>query len=556
MNYAALLFCPEDKTSRVVTQLLSDLEFAVEACGEPFLAVKKLMSQRYDAMVVDCSDEQNAALLFKSVRNSQSNQAALIVALVADQAGVAKAFRLGANLVLTKPINVEQAKGTMRVARGLLKKGEASKSAVPLQAAVATVSQKSSDINPAATHSAKSVAPPPPPQSLRSAVPTFTTVSNVISPVASSALELEPETTPETGADDAALLESMPTPVMPVAASTPVAESQPAWPKATHSGAAAAVAPAKEKPPATALPLQIKTVAPVIEKNSHIEAEQDSKKSVASTPEPPLFTAASGSAGELETGSKRTLFIVLAVAAVVLVAGYLGWTKMHSGQSAASAVASTAQPAVQQLETPKVAASHAPSEVQAAPNVVKTAVTSATSPETKTQASAKPTTESTKNAAAESAKAPLMVKSEEPKAETVSAPSDDNAAPVPPPVEIASGNALNAMSGIVGPVNSTVPKQSTQSYKLSQGVSQGLLVKKVPPVYPRAAVQAHIQGAVDLMATISKDGNVTNIQAVSGDPLLKRAAADAVKQWKYKPYYLDGQAIEIQTQITVNFKLP
>src|SRR5579862_7989166 len=131
MGYTALLFCPDDKTARTVTQVLSELEFSVESCTEPFAAVKKLMSDHFDAIVVDCDNEQNATLLFKSARNSTSNQASLAVAVVEGQAGVAKAFRIGANLVLTKPINVEQAKGTLRVARGLLRKGEPGKSAAP-----------------------------------------------------------------------------------------------------------------------------------------------------------------------------------------------------------------------------------------------------------------------------------------------------------------------------------------------------------------------------------------------------------------------------------------
>src|SRR6201997_3574317 len=127
MAFQALLFCPDDKTARTVTQVLSELEFTVEACTEPFAAVKKLMSQHFDAIVVDCDNEQNATLLFKSARNSTSNQASLAVAVVEGQAGVAKAFRIGANLVLTKPINVEQAKGTLRVARGLLRKSDSAK---------------------------------------------------------------------------------------------------------------------------------------------------------------------------------------------------------------------------------------------------------------------------------------------------------------------------------------------------------------------------------------------------------------------------------------------
>ena len=127
MGYQALLFCPDEKTARTVTQVLNELEFAVESCIEPFAAVKKLMGQHFDAVVVDCDNEQNATLLFKSARNSTSNQTSLAVAVVEGQAGVAKAFRIGANLVLTKPINIEQAKGTLRVARGLLRKSEPGK---------------------------------------------------------------------------------------------------------------------------------------------------------------------------------------------------------------------------------------------------------------------------------------------------------------------------------------------------------------------------------------------------------------------------------------------
>ena len=144
MGYQALLFCPDEKLARVVSQVFGELDFAVEAVQEPFAAVKKLMAQRYDAMVVDCENEANASLLFKSARNSGSNQSSLAIAVVEGQAGVAKAYRIGANLVLTKPINVEQAKGTLRVARGLLRKNaDAAGAASPAKTA-ASVSAGSS----------------------------------------------------------------------------------------------------------------------------------------------------------------------------------------------------------------------------------------------------------------------------------------------------------------------------------------------------------------------------------------------------------------------------
>src|SRR5215470_4678802 len=131
MGYQALLFCADEKTAGLVTQVLTELEFSVEPANEPFAAVKRLTTQHFDAVVVDCDNEQNAALLFKSARNSGPNKTSLAVAVVEGQPGIAKAFRIGANLVLTKPINIEQAKGTLRVARGLLRKSEPGKPAVP-----------------------------------------------------------------------------------------------------------------------------------------------------------------------------------------------------------------------------------------------------------------------------------------------------------------------------------------------------------------------------------------------------------------------------------------
>jgi periplasmic protein TonB len=88
-----------------------------------------------------------------------------------------------------------------------------------------------------------------------------------------------------------------------------------------------------------------------------------------------------------------------------------------------------------------------------------------------------------------------------------------------------------------------------------QGVSQGLILKKVQPKYPEKARQNGIQGTVVLRAVISKEGDIVALSAVSGDPLLVKSAVKAVKQWKYKPYMLNRQAVEVDPQILVNFTL-
>jgi protein TonB len=98
--------------------------------------------------------------------------------------------------------------------------------------------------------------------------------------------------------------------------------------------------------------------------------------------------------------------------------------------------------------------------------------------------------------------------------------------------------------------------QPAHSIQLSQGVAQGLLIKQVRPTYPDAAHRLRLQGAVELLANISKDGDITNLKQLSGDRILGHSAMEAVKQWKYKPYLLNGEPVEIQTQVTVKFKMP
>jgi len=138
----------------------------------------------------------------------------------------------------------------------------------------------------------------------------------------------------------------------------------------------------------------------------------------------------------------------------------------------------------------------------------------------------------------------------------------------PPPVMASAGVVGGVpggvpggqMGGVIGGIiNSTpvaVPKIATpQRVRVSSGVSQGLLVRRVNPTYPPLARQARIQGVVVLQAQISKGGDIENLQLISGHPMLAPAAIEAVKQWKYKPYLLNGEPVEVDTQVQVNFTL-
>jgi protein TonB len=124
------------------------------------------------------------------------------------------------------------------------------------------------------------------------------------------------------------------------------------------------------------------------------------------------------------------------------------------------------------------------------------------------------------------------------------------------PGGIPGGQMGGVLGGIINSTPVAVPKVATpQRVRVSSGVQNGLLVRKVNPTYPPLARQARIQGVVILQAQISKEGNIENLQLVSGHPMLAPAAIEAVKQWKYKPYLLNGEPVEVETQVQVNFTL-
>jgi protein TonB len=137
------------------------------------------------------------------------------------------------------------------------------------------------------------------------------------------------------------------------------------------------------------------------------------------------------------------------------------------------------------------------------------------------------------------------------------APPDLGAGGVPGgvPGGIPGGSAGGVIGGILAGQMAAPKVAIPQRVRVSQGVSTGLLIKKVTPNYPQLAKQARIQGTVVLQAEISKEGTIQNLQLISGHPMLAPAAIEAVKQWRYKPYLLNGEPVAVETQVVVNFSL-
>lgn len=611
MGYQALLFCPDEKTARTVTQVLSELDFTVTPCTEPFAAVKKLMGEHFDAVVVDCDNEQNATLLFKSARNAPNNQSALAVAVVEGQAGVAKAFRIGANLVLTKPINVEQAKGTLRVARGLLRKGDAAKPTATLTPAPPKPSSSATTpVKPSPSISNAGASRPVSVATAASSNPAPRQVPqpSIVISASSDNVETAESTEPANVASKPAPVPSVttsraqtvPAKIAPPAAAEPEPEiilgkpevagsASAAFSVATSGGSASAAAPARETK--ASVSTKAKPSAAISEPESPAEkvAAVASAVLAEETASPaPLFTFGGAvESGEQPSGAgSKKIVLILVLVVLVAAGGYFAWTQWgHSSGTAGSSAApaprpATAQVVPQAVPSAPIPPSSAASSTASAPSGAST-IPGSTVAETTTGASensseATPAVDnkqdhpSKTNSGAGSSKpvaavvaankAPAMPSTQpivlkhggsQPAAPTAEPTSDPSA----PSIAIApAGNGAplaNLMSG-----TNTNLAPVLQTVNVSQGVSQGLLIKKTTPSYPVNASRLRIEGLVQLLATISKTGDISTVKVISGDPNLARAAVDAVKQWKYRPYLLDGSPVEMQTQITVSFKLP
>jgi TonB family protein len=584
MGYQAVLFCPDEKLARVVSQVFDEVDFVVDPVNDPFATVKKLMAQHYDAVVVDCENQQNSSLLFKSAHNSPFNQNSLAIALVEGQAGIAQAYRMGANLVLTKPINVEQAKGTLRVARGLLRKSAdvapaastmtrgvpAKEEATPFAPAVESKAYDAPAVAPLTHNEAPAFAAPIPTVSTPAApLPAMNAWGETQLPSAAmpSAQTESPVTRARTAQAETSFSQSMTGDRVAKAELPKPAEAPaPVLAVAGREAGAAAPAPAKEAVKAVEMkpakneaaldtPPDIKKVEP-----AGCEEGVSSKRSVSDG----LSFAAFREQDAAGEGGNKKILIVAAVLLGLAVAGYFGLSTFGGSHSGATSHPVTAAPQSQPMgpqsdlapmssPTPVASpASKANRQTSSSPALNKSESQNGRASSSASSAGASPerTALSLEPAEKGSEREPIRVR---PDVKAGKTQAQDEATLEPPsPVAVELPDSSN-LSGLMNS-EANAAKPTLAQIKISQGVSQGLLIKSVQPKYPAEALASHAQGAVLIEATIDKEGIVVHPKVLSGNNVLAKAALEAVRQWRYKPYYLNGEPVEIQTQIRINFK--
>ncbi len=254
----------------------------------------------------------------------------------------------------------------------------------------------------------------------------------------------------------------------------------------------------------------------------------------------------------------RNLFLVGAGTAVVFFGFHMLQTRTTAKPAAAPHPAAVTQPAA---NAPKPAASNAaPHSAQPAP--VNTPQAPAirlstldtpqpASPRT-VQVAAKATPPPVQSQMMhDQLTAPTMIPQNIRKEAVAEPPSSDlNAAGVEG--DASNGSMGNVFNGHARPTVTTVP---IKPVSISAGVAVGLLIKKTEPIYPPIAKSARVSGTVVLQATISKSGAVTNLHVVSGPAMLRQAAAEAVRTWRYRPYKLNNDPVDVDTTVNVIFSL-
>ena len=600
MATRAFLLCGDEKAVHAVTQILDELEVSFEHSSEPAFTLKRLAAQKFDLLIVDCDNVQNATQVFNSARASNLNKNSIAIAIVEGKAGVPNAFRLGASLVLTKPVALEQVRNTLRTGIGMTRK-DAPEPKTPATFVPAIAPSVSAPVAPTVP------AMPAPAAPVNAVTPTSTPLRTL--PVAPATAVVTPQgPTPDQAPKVSAVTPPAapkPAPVVPrPVASAPVPESKPApaaeegkpapvaqtVAKAAAAAAGAASAPVKSNfdsiftVPATSDEVSTNKNTKKTEKAGELEDLKSALESSLKIHEP----ASEDNGGDLDpdddlgvpsfggmgkqpfageevsrsSGSKGWLIAALLLV-VVGGAAYGAWATQPgfrklvaweylnlSSKIAAirgqAPVSAPAHPVAQASATPvPVAAAPAP-EPGPTPSDLNTSAANA-------GAGATPTTPTSNAAASATPAQPVSATlGDSPAQKTATVqPAKQDTTPNHP----VSNPALVAASASIPP---TTAAKSTGSdlLEVPEDFADDQIVHRVHPNYPKQARARKLHGTVVLEAVVSKQGKVDSLQLVSGDPVLAQAAADAVKQWRYKPYLHNGEYTEFQTRVTVDFKEP
>jgi TonB family protein len=572
MDLRALLFTSDGGSTATLCRLLADLGIEAEICPELLVAVGRLSTERYDAIIVDWAHEDEAALLLKTAREKKAQGLNLV--LVSDDVQIARALQQGANSVIKKPIDAVQAHDTLSTARDLIlsrrfeQRDKESRNAAVRAEAEAIPEMP---VTPEESAPKSGFLPQTMMQSALEAEqkvvkPDYSTPSNFRVARGPASLQEEQE--------------------VEAPAAEPVSKKR--W---DDVRAVFRETPEEPKPAPVTAP----------------RAPQDSTGVFSSLPEE--SEGAEGLFTEPESSSPPR-YLIFAVVACLLVAAvlyvwapggsYLGKvnsalhafsTKFHASRAqepnpqpqaqaettekpSAAEVAPNSEDAVANDPGPIPSADVDPSKIQIIetkvipkPGAQQPPKDGPSDPDASQQAPSDqtpvaPAAVTVPNAQVPAQSPPVQPTPVQPKPVQPPPPTPEPVRASPPtPAPQVQSAPTEPRTGVIIPDSlrnspSAAPASSLEPSSVPEETSQALLIHKVDPSYPEQALSQHLEGPVVLQAWIGRDGTVRDLKLMKGYFVLGKAAFDAVRQWRFKPYSPNGKAIDFQTLVTVNFKYP
>jgi protein TonB len=552
----ALLLSPDDQAVSAITGVLEEMSVTCERPLDGVSAAQKLNSQSFDLVLVDCENLPAAKLIFDVCRRGKNGNHPVPIAIVDGRAGLPTAFRLGAELILTKPVAKDQARSTIRTAVSRVKKEGQTKD---------FQSKESAQPESATTPSGPASAPTSDEQAQAAVVAAvYSQLTNFSDPTSSSTSGVAANATSSANANTSptATLSAI---AMTMKMQSAVGEAEiagaPAIAKSSPPSAPFSAPSSPKMNPAQALPVDSKParrpdlsddlVLGEIEKAERENSPPGKKGSAqraTTSIAPELSVPLHGQQIKKRSPLVALLLLVLAGAGL-----YAAW--MYE-----PAFRAIAQPQIRQV----------------------LALTGIASPSPSGPSPAKPSAQHPRVVVPTSAPAPVTDPNNAPSApaavSTTGAPTGTaDAAPTQPPATPSTAGTT-AVSATAIPVAPAVPKPEAakpdeikkdapnspgaplpgeeSAIILSSKGAEKRLAHSIPPKYPFDARSAEGQGTVVLKEVVDETGKVAGVRLIEGNAALANAAIEAVKQWSYRPYVRDGKAQPFQTVVILDFQKP
>jgi TonB family protein len=543
-----LLLSPDDQAVNAITGVLEEMSVSCERPLDGVSAAQKLSSHNFDLVLVDCENLPAAKLIFDVCRRGKNGHNPIPIAIVDGRAGLPTAFRLGAELILTKPVAKDQARSTIRTAVGRIRKDVVVSEPVTPPTVVSTPAP--SDATPAQTVSAAAAG----------------AASSPLASFAESLGKAGPSATASRSAS-AATVSTAPLPTHAVEAAP--ADSKPARVPLSSllasAGTSAAATPPKPSAPTQFSddPVLAELEMAELEESATIEPSEP-EPAKAATKSSPKESAAPSSTPVFSSYSRRQkprgALVALLVLAIASAGFYAAWTYDPGFRTIFQAVA---QPQIDRVLVlagmqPASSSSSAKPATPAVPRPVpapapttqvasdSTATTTA-SPDTTTTPAATTAAAPASSAAISPAKA-----SATPSVAVATAAINTIAPTASKPEPTGAGNTATTASAAAS--QAPLPGEGTAVILSSKGAEKRL-AHSVAPKYP-ADARAGAEGTVVLKEVVDETGKVAGVRLVEGDATLATSAMQAVKQWRYRPYVRDGKVEPFQTVVILDFQKP